>query len=95
MSLRPCFISHFYAISKAALEHYTRNAAAVYASAGICVNAVRSGAVRTPMYEKIKAPKIADGFLEMARIATLQDRIGEPEEIAEIIAFLASNEKAR
>jgi 3-oxoacyl-[acyl-carrier protein] reductase len=82
-----CFPSEIsYAASKFALESYTRSAAAELGQWGITVNAVSLGPVQTgwitPELETSILPTIPMG------------RIGSPEDVADVIVFLAS-EQAR
>lgn len=95
LSVRPSFAVHQYGVSKTALDHYTRNAAMMYAPVGVRVNAIRVGGVKTPIYAKAKVPALTDAFIKQVELNTLQGRMGEPKEIAEVIAFLANNKKAR
>jgi NAD(P)-dependent dehydrogenase (short-subunit alcohol dehydrogenase family) len=70
-----------YSATKAALVAMTRSWAAEYGAAGVRVNAVAPGPVFT---EGAKATEA------LAR-TTLLNRAGQPEEIAETVAFLASH----
>ncbi|KAI5633694.1 enoyl-(Acyl carrier protein) reductase domain-containing protein [Phthorimaea operculella] len=79
-----------YAVSKAALDHFTRGAALELASSGIRVNAVNPGAAKTSFMENAG---ISINFDDMASYTPLK-RISDPEEIADLILYLAS-EKAR
>ncbi len=98
-----CFIAKqncpAYAASKAALGQITKNLAVDYATDGIRVNAVCPGAIDTPMMRQIiKDWAAADNCPEqevLQRISNdyLPKRIGKPDEVAELIYFLAS-EKA-
>lgn len=72
-----------YAASKAAVEGLTRAAAKELGPAGIRVNAVAPGFIRTDLLADLDA----DG--RAARIAaTALGRLGEPEDVAEVVAFL-------
>jgi NAD(P)-dependent dehydrogenase (short-subunit alcohol dehydrogenase family) len=76
-----------YGVSKTALEALTRYAACELAEQGIRVNAVAPGWVHTPLSE----PALTElGLLGKPLRSTMQQRVAEPEEVAEVIAFLAS-----
>lgn len=79
-----------YSVAKAGVAMMTRVLACEWAGLGIRVNAVAPGYVRTRLVAKL----IADGRLDPARIRvrTPLGRMAEPEEIARIVAFLASDE---
>lgn len=72
-----------YATAKAAIEGLTRATAVDYGSRGIRANAVSLGSVRTERF---------DGTLEhaLSRLHPL-GRIGEPGDVASVVAFLLSN----
>lgn len=86
-----------YATSKSAVAMLVRSAAIELAGDGVRVNAVSPSAVRTPMWES--APFWADLVAEhgeegaWAAVAegTPLGRVAEPEEVAEVIVFLASD----
>lgn len=84
-----------YALSKAALVGFTKSLAVEYAPAGIRVNAICPGYVRTPMAESIASqsnPEDPESVLtEMARAIPLK-RLARPMEVGELAAFLASDE---
>lgn len=80
-----------YSASKGALNALTRCVAVEYARQGIRCNALCVGLVDTPM----AAPLIQDRD-RLARVMAVypQGRPGTPEEIAALIAYLASDESA-
>lgn len=81
-----------YATSKAALEGWVRSAAIDLAPA-IRVNAVRPGAIDTAKLREgftRWGADVAEERREMLESRTPLGRIGEPEEIAAAVAFLAS-----
>jgi NAD(P)-dependent dehydrogenase (short-subunit alcohol dehydrogenase family) len=77
-----------YGAAKAGIAAMTRSMACEWAAAGVRVNAVAPGYVRTALVEKSERA----GTLNVAAIhaRTPMGRMGRPEEIAEAIAFLAS-----
>lgn len=79
-----------YNTTKAAVAAFTQNLARDYAPDKIRVNAVCPGEVRTPMLESNLAR--TGRTIEDLNALVPYGRIGEPEEIAALIAFLASDE---
>jgi NAD(P)-dependent dehydrogenase (short-subunit alcohol dehydrogenase family) len=77
-----------YAAAKGGVNILTKSAAAEYGAQGIRINAVSPGVIRTPGVEKYfeEQPRIAEGLKK----AAVMNRLGEPEEIAEAVTFLAS-----
>lgn len=73
------------AASKAALVGLTRSAARELASRGTTVNCVAAGLVATEMTGSL-AQKVRDRLIE----ATPMQRMAEPREVADVIAFLCS-----
>jgi NAD(P)-dependent dehydrogenase (short-subunit alcohol dehydrogenase family) len=69
-----------YGATKASLEAMTRAWAAEYSASGVRVNAIAPGPVYTP----------ASGRTEALGKTTPMQRAAQPEEIAEVVAFLAS-----
>lgn len=76
-----------YATAKAALLSLTRSAAIEGTPKAIRVNAVLPGAIDTPMLWN--NPNVKSGAEHIDRTA-----VGKPEDIADVIAFLASDEAA-
>jgi NAD(P)-dependent dehydrogenase (short-subunit alcohol dehydrogenase family) len=72
-----------YGATKAALSSMTRSWAAEFSPQGVRVNAVAAGPV-------LSIPEQA-AFIEQVGATTLLGRAAQVEEIAEVIAFLASN----
>ncbi|KHL25535.1 oxidoreductase [Croceibacterium mercuriale] len=72
-----------YAAAKAALVSLTRSAAIEGRPLGIRVNAVLPGAIDTPMLRESPAIKSGAEVLD-------EDDIGQPEDVAATVAFLAS-----
>ncbi|NSY41169.1 SDR family NAD(P)-dependent oxidoreductase [Leisingera sp. ANG59] len=79
-----------YNTTKAAVAAFTQNLARDYAKDKIRVNAVCPGEVRTPMLESNLAR--TGRSLEELNALVPYGRIGEPEEVAALVAFLASDE---
>ena len=82
-----------YAASKGGIDALTRQAAVEYAPAGIRVNAVIPGTIATEMNERIMRDS-PDPAAVMAGWTTMHPmgRIGQPEEVAAAIVFLASDD---
>ena len=59
------------------------------------MNAVSPGPIETPIFEKLGLPKVAlDGFAQVITTRTSLARFGRPEEIANTVLFLASDESS-
>jgi len=82
-----------YAATKAALNSYTRTAATELAPRKIRVNAVNPGPVATPIFGKTGMPEEQlNGLAEAMQERIPLKRFGQPEDIANLVAFLASDE---
>jgi 2-hydroxycyclohexanecarboxyl-CoA dehydrogenase len=80
-----------YAAAKGGVIAFTKSIARENAKFGITANNVLPGPIETPMLEENrKGPKGEEVIAAMAG-ATLMNRIGEPEEVAAAVAFLASD----
>lgn len=81
-----------YCVSKAGLDQLTRCAALELAAKGVRVNAVNPGVVITEIHKRggMNDEQYA-AFLEHSKSTHPLGRVGKPEEIAELIAFLASD----
>ncbi|HLL71333.1 MAG TPA: glucose 1-dehydrogenase [Pyrinomonadaceae bacterium] len=84
-----------YCVSKAGVDQLTRCAALELAAKGIRVNAVNPGVVRTQVHRRGGMSEEAyAAFLEHSRGTHPLGRVGEAEEVAELILFLASERAA-
>lgn len=88
-ALRGRFGVSNYAASKAGLLALTRTAAAELGRYQVNVNAVAPGFIRTPLTERL-----SEKVREEAARQSVFGRMGEPEEVASVVAFLCS-ERAR
>ena len=82
-----------YAMSKGAVHQITRTFAIEHARDGVRVNAVCPGEVNTPMLRTAgRATPLTDEQLrEMGERVVPMGRLAEPEEIAQMVLFLASD----
>jgi NAD(P)-dependent dehydrogenase (short-subunit alcohol dehydrogenase family) len=78
-----------YVASKHGVNGLTKTAALEYAKAGIRVNAVCPGAIRTPMLERAFAgnPQLMESMAAMEPVG----RMAAPEEVAEAVVWLCSD----
>jgi len=77
-----------YVASKGGLEALTRALANELAEYNITVNTVAPGVIDTPIHERHNTPE----SLERLRQQIPLKRIGDPPEVASVVAFLASDE---
>jgi 3-oxoacyl-[acyl-carrier protein] reductase len=77
-----------YAAAKAAVNTFTKGLANELGAYRVTVNAVAPGIIMTPFHDQFSHP---DRLQEVINATPLQ-RAGSPEEVAELIAFLASDE---
>lgn len=81
-----------YCVSKAAVDQFTRCTALELAAQGIRVNAVSPGVVVTNLHKRSGMEDEAyANFLEHSKTTHPIGRVGTPEEVAELIYFLASD----
>ncbi len=76
-----------YCASKGAIVELTREMAIDYGAEGINVNAVDPGVIRTAMTKDLREDEDTRQFMEQN---TVVPRLGEPEDIAYAVEFLAS-----
>ena len=80
-----------YCVSKAAVDQLTRCAALEMASKGVRINAVNPGVTVTQLHRSGGMDEEAyAAFLEHSKTTHPLGRVGQPEEVAELIYFLAS-----
>ncbi|MCB2078695.1 MAG: SDR family oxidoreductase [Novosphingobium sp.] len=92
-SLKGSTLMASYGASKAAVAHYTRSAALENARAGhdIRINAVHPGTIATQMAEDLYRIYEHVGPRDVAEKVFSMGRPGRPEEVADLILFLASD----
>lgn len=78
-----------YAASKAGLMGFTKSVAREFASRGIRCNAVAPGFIQTEMTAKL-SPDVVEGLKSQIPMGTL----GNPEDVARVVRFLAGPEAA-
>lgn len=77
-----------YAAAKAAIVGLMKTAAAEGAALGLTVNAISPGAIGTNLFNDFNSPEMIE---RMKRLAPVK-RIGNPDEVAALVAYLASPE---
>ena len=81
-----------YCVSKAAVDQLTRCSALELAPKGVRVNAVNPGVVVTNLHKRSGMDESAyDSFLEHSKETHPLGRVGTPNEVGELIYFLASD----
>ncbi|MBD2328665.1 glucose 1-dehydrogenase [Alkalinema sp. FACHB-956] len=78
-----------YCVSKGGMKMLTRNLAVELGSLGITINNVAPGAIETPINTKLlNDPDKLNALLNNIPLA----RLGQPQDVASLVAFLASSE---
>ncbi|MEU4644903.1 SDR family oxidoreductase [Micromonospora sp. NPDC023814] len=77
-----------YCASKAALEQFTAVAAREFGARGITVNTISPGATDTDLLHAANPP---EALAQTAAVTALQ-RLGRPDDIAAVVAFLAGSD---
>lgn len=100
--IQPDPVMPHYNASKAALLNLTKSLSKAYADDGVRVNAVSPATTKTPMVEAmfeemadeqgISPDEAEQQFLEAERPHIVLGRTADPEEVADVVAFLASGE---
>jgi NAD(P)-dependent dehydrogenase (short-subunit alcohol dehydrogenase family) len=81
-----------YSASKGGVVILTKNMAIDYAGRGIRVNAICPGFIETPMTDSIFGPGMEAAREDILREHKLGRRMGRPDEIAAVAAFLLSDD---
>jgi NAD(P)-dependent dehydrogenase (short-subunit alcohol dehydrogenase family) len=82
-----------YCASKSAVDQLTRCAALELAEKGVRINAVNPGVVLTNLHREAGMEEEPyKAFLERSKTTHPLGRVGTPEELADLICFLASDE---
>jgi len=89
--LRGKFGQTNYSASKAGIIGYTKAVAKELGAFGVTVNAAAPGLIETAM---LKGSDSRDKIIDMAMAEIVLKRVGQPEDLANLVAFLASD-KAR
>lgn len=79
-----------YCAAKAAMEGLTKNLAIDYSRYGITFNMVSPGFVETERFQQAAPPELLEKFKQ----ATACKRLGQPEDVAHAVDFLASDKAA-
>ncbi|WP_342321744.1 SDR family oxidoreductase [Kosakonia sp. BYX6] len=80
-----------YSASKAAVRNFARSWSLDLKARGIRVNVVSPGPVRTPGLGGLVADDQRQGLFDALAAQVPLGRLGEPQEIGKVVAFLASN----
>ena len=81
-------VSPAYHAAKGAVRTLTKNVALHWATEGVRVNSIHPGFIRTPILDQARGTEVWDAMTAM----TPMGRLGEPEEIAAAVAYLASDD---
>jgi 3-oxoacyl-[acyl-carrier protein] reductase len=76
-----------YSTAKGGLITFTKGLAKELAPFGVRVNAVSPGVIDTPYHEQFSSPEMMKNYVNAIPLG----RVGKPEEVAKVIAFLASD----
>ena len=81
-----------YSASKGGVVILTKNMAIDYGGRGIRVNAICPGFIETPMTDSVFGPGMEAALADIVHEHKLGRRMGRPEEIASVAAFLLSDD---
>ncbi|KAK7491608.1 hypothetical protein BaRGS_00017061 [Batillaria attramentaria] len=84
-----------YAMTKAAVDHFSRTLASDVARHGVRVNTVSPGFTRSPIHRSHgMSEEVYQEYMQKQASMTPMGRVGEPIDIAKVIGFLASDDAA-
>jgi NAD(P)-dependent dehydrogenase (short-subunit alcohol dehydrogenase family) len=88
--------AHIYNTSKGAIRSLTKNIAIIYARDGIRANSVHPGYINTPLFRRLagRNPAEVEAAAQRAGERVPLGRMGNPEDIAAGILYLASDESS-
>jgi len=87
--------SSVYTAAKAAVSQLGRSFATEFLPKGVRVNVVSPGPIDTPIYDRMGSmPNARESLLSQFVSVTPMGRVGAPEEIATVVAFLASDDSS-
>ena len=85
--------SAVYSAAKGGVIAFTKTIARENARYGVTVNAIAPGPIDTPLLNAARAfGDVGERIIETMRQATQMRRLGKPEEVAAVVAFLASDD---
>jgi len=91
LATRPRTESSVYCMSKAGLDMFTKCLALEVGPLGVRVNSVNPGIIKTPIFSLVTTDDNVDGFFKYQYENAPLRKVGEPEDIAYTITFLASS----
>ncbi|MDO6406718.1 SDR family NAD(P)-dependent oxidoreductase [Pantoea phytobeneficialis] len=83
-----------YSASKAAVRNFARSWALDVKERGIRINVVSPGPIRTPGLGELVSEEQRQGLFDALAAQVPLGRLGEPEEIGKVVAFLASDDSS-
>lgn len=83
-----------YCASKAGVIQLTRNAAYELGAYGISVNCIAPGLIITPMVSGRRSPEQIEQVIEDRKRVAVVGRVGDPQDIANVALFLASEDSS-
>lgn len=92
-STKPTPTNSIYAMSKSSLDMFTQSLAIEFGPQGVRVNAINPAAIRTPIFDKVENSDMDTAKMEeLTALSYPLRRIGDPEDCAKAIAYLASED---